>query len=210
MEIKNTAVSSFLKSFVFSLLLCLFWGFFTFNDLRAVLKGFDFVELLWLIYNATITLLFLIRTRPSVVSMNPVHWVVALVTSFSGFFFFRVEASQNAVLSFTAESFIIFALFLAIFSSFILGRNYDFLPALRGVKTRYLYGIIRHPMYLSSIIIKLGYILKNPSVYNILLFAVIIVLYDKRARYEEGIMANSNVYADYLQKVKYRFIPGIY
>ncbi len=65
-------------------------------------------------------------------------------------------------------------------------------------------------MYLSSIIIKLGYTLKNPSVYNILLLAVVIILYDKRAKYEEGIMSNDNSYVEYLQQVKYRFIPGIY
>jgi len=84
------------------------------------------------------------------------------------------------------------------------------LPALRHVKTQYLYTIVRHPMYLSSIIIKLGYALKNPSVYNILFLAVVIILYDRRAKYEEDIMSHDNSYVDYLQQVKYRFIPGIY
>ena len=65
-------------------------------------------------------------------------------------------------------------------------------------------------MYLSSIIIKLGYALKNPSVYNILFLAVVIILYDRRAKYEEDIMSHDNSYVDYLQQVKYRFIPGIY
>jgi protein-S-isoprenylcysteine O-methyltransferase Ste14 len=65
-------------------------------------------------------------------------------------------------------------------------------------------------MYLSSIIIKLGYVLKNPSIYNTLLLMVITVLYVKRAKYEENIMSHDNSYVDYLQQVKYRFIPGIY
>ena len=86
-EFRNTAIESFLKSRFFSLLLCLFWGYFTFINARTLLKGFDLTELLWLAYNVTISLLFLIRVRPSVVSMNPFHWAVALITSFSGFFF---------------------------------------------------------------------------------------------------------------------------
>jgi protein-S-isoprenylcysteine O-methyltransferase Ste14 len=65
-------------------------------------------------------------------------------------------------------------------------------------------------MYLSSIIIKLGYVLKNPSVYNFLLLMVIIVLYDKRAKYEEEIMSHNDSYVAYLQQVKYRFIPRVY
>ena len=84
------------------------------------------------------------------------------------------------------------------------------MPALRHVKTNFVYQVVRHPMYLSSIIIKLGYALKNPSIYNFLLLIVIIVLYDKRARYEEDIMSHNDFYIAYSHKVKCRFIPGIY
>ncbi|MHC4459751.1 MAG: methyltransferase family protein [Planctomycetota bacterium] len=210
MEIKNATIESFLKSFAFSLLLCLFWGSFTLIHTRALLKGFDFTELLWLVYNVTISLLFLIRVKPSVVSMNLIHWTVALITSFSGFFFVREAANSNPILLFTADALILFALFLGIVASLILGRSYDFLPALRRVKTELVYQLVRHPMYLSSIVIKVGYVLKNPSIYNALLAAVIIALYDKRAKYEEDILSHDNSYVDYLQKVKYRFIPGIY
>ena len=210
MEIKNTKIESFLKSFAFSFLLFLFWGFFCVTGIQSLLKGFDFIQSLWLIYNITISLLFLIRVRATVVSMNPIHWIVALTASFSGFFFSRTGTDHNFILSFTADSFIIIAVFLGIITAFILGRSYDFLPALRDVKTEYLYKIVRHPMYLSSIIIKMGYTLKNPSVYNILLLAVVIILYDKRAKYEEGIMSHNDSYVEYLQQVKYRFIPGIY
>jgi len=209
-EIKSTKVESFLKSFGFSFLLCLFWGYFCFTNIQVLLKGVGFTQLLWLIYNLTISLLFLIRVRPAVVSMNPVHWIVALGTSFSGFFFFSTDANHNSVLLFIADNLIILAVFVGITTAFILGRSYDFLPALRGLKTQYLYKIVRHPMYLSSIIIKLGYVLKNPSVYNVLLLMVVIILYDRRAKYEEGIMSHDSSYADYLQEVKYRFIPGVY
>jgi len=210
MEIKNNTIESFLESFTFSFLLFLFWGYFSLIHIRTILKGFDFTELLWLIYNVTISLLFLIRVKPAVVSMNLVHWMVALITSFSGFFFSRLDTNDYPLLLFTADTLIIFAVFLGIVTALILGRSYDFLPALRHVKTKFVYQIVRHPMYLSSIIIKLGYVLNNPSVYNILFLMVIIVLYDKRAKYEEYIMSHNNSYVEYLQQVKYRFIPGIY
>lgn len=210
MEIKNTKIELFLKSFTFSFILFLFWGYFCLTGIQSLLKGFDFIQSLWLVYNVTISLLFLIRIRPTVVSMNPAHWIVALITSFSGFFFFRTAAIHNSVLLLIADSLIIFAVFWGIMTAFTLGRSYDFLPALRRVKTQYLYQIVRHPMYLSSIIVKLTYILINPSFYNLLLLAVITFLYDKRAKYEESIMSNDNLYSAYMQKVKYRFVPGIY
>lgn len=142
--------------------------------------------------------------------MNLIHWTVALITSFSGFFFVREGTNSNPILLFTADALILFAIFLGIVAALILGRSYDFLPALRHVKTELAYQLVRHPMYLSSIVIKFGYLLKNPSIYNALIAVIITVLYDKRAKYEEDIMSHNNSYVDYLQKVKYRFIPGIY
>jgi len=208
-EIKNRTIESFLKSRNFSFLLCLFWGYFTFIHTRTLLKGFDLTELLWLAYNVTISLLFLIRVRPSVVSMNIIHWATALITSFSGFFFME-GANSKPILLLTSEVLIVFAILLGIVTAIILERSYDFLPALRHVKTRYVYQIVRHPMYVSSIIIKLGYALKNASMYNSVLSVVIIVLYDRRARFEEDIMSHDDSYVEYMKKVKYRFIPGIY
>jgi protein-S-isoprenylcysteine O-methyltransferase Ste14 len=210
MQVRNTTIESFLKSFAFSGLLCLVWGSFSVFHGRRLLESFEFTELLWFVYNVTISLLFLVRVRPSLVSMNLVHWVVALVTCFSGFIFVRQDTNGGPILSFAADSLIVFAIVLGIVTAFILGRSYDFLPALRHVKTEYVYEIVRHPMYLSSIIIKLGYVLKNPSIYNICLLMVITVLYDKRAKYEEEIMSRSDSYVMYLRRVKYRFMPGIY
>ena len=78
------------------------------------------------------------------------------------------------------------------------------------MRTWGVYQIVRHPMYASSIIIKLGYILKNLSVYNFALLVALIILYDRRARYEEDIMSHDDSYVEYIKQVKYRFIPGIY
>lgn len=210
MQIQNSTIESFLKSFGFSVLLCLVWGSFSVFHAQALLKSLEFTELLWFVYNVTISLLFLIRIRPSVVSMNLIHWVVALITSFSGFIFLRQAANNGRILSLAADSLIVFAIVLGIVTALTLGRSYDFLPALRHVKTGYAYKIVRHPMYLSSIIIKVGYVLKNPSIYNICLLMVIIVLYDRRAKYEEDIMSGSDSYVSYLRRVKYRFMPGVY
>ena len=117
---------------------------------------------------------------------------------------------SNSVLVNTAYILVIAANILGFLTAFTLGRSFGLFPALRKVKTRYVYQIVRHPMYLASMFFKLGYVLKNPSVYNILLLAVVVILYDRRAKYEEDIMSHDNSYVDYLQQVKYRFVPGIY
>jgi hypothetical protein len=39
---------------------------------------------------------------------------------------------------------------------------------------------------------------------------LVVVLYDRRAKYEEDILSHDRLYAEYLQRVKYRFVPGVY
>ncbi len=65
-------------------------------------------------------------------------------------------------------------------------------------------------MYLSAIAVKVGYVLKHPSGFNALLLLAFPVLYDRRARYEEKVLSRDESYADYLRRVRYRFLPGIY
>ncbi len=199
----------FLKSFIFSFLLFLYVGYSVVNRSISLINEFDFVELVRVIYSVTVSLLFLIRTKPAIVSMNPIHWAIALVTSFSAHFFIRESGTGNGVLADTAYILVIAAGILAFLTALTLGRSFGLFPALRKVKTKYVYQIVRHPMYLAFIIFKFGYVLKNPSIFNILLLAVVIILYDKRAKYEEDILSNDNSYVDYLHQVKYRFVPGI-
>ena len=65
-------------------------------------------------------------------------------------------------------------------------------------------------MYLSSILIRLGYLSAHTSIYNTAVFAVMVWLYVKRVHYEENIMQQDDRYIEYMQHVRYRFLPGIY
>jgi protein-S-isoprenylcysteine O-methyltransferase Ste14 len=209
-EIRNATIDSFLRSSACSILLSLSCVLLAVPHAWALLQGFDVFELLHLAYNVTVAVLFLIRTRPSLVSLSPRHWAVALLTSVSGFFFIRTSRNPHAVLLLTADTLIGAGVLLALAAALVLGRSFDLFPALRRVKTRYVYQIVRHPIYLSALVLRLGYVLKNPSIYNAVLLLLVAVLYDRRAKYEEDILSHDHSYVEYLQQVKYRFVPGIY
>jgi len=201
-------VERVVKSFGFSLALFLIFGAMTVSRGRSLFTEFRWMELLWLFYNGTLCVLFLIRSRPSVVSLHPVHWLVALLTSFSGLFLQQRPAAPPA-LETIADVMIVAGILASVVAGISLGRSYDVFPALRGLTTGWIYGLIRHPMYLSSIVIRLGYVLKHPSAYNLLIFAGIVWLYDLRAGYEESVLENDPRYADYRNRVRFRFVPGI-
>ena len=74
-----------------------------------------------------------------------------------------------------------------------------------------LYSVIRHPMYLASIIIFLSIPLILGSFYSFVIFLGYPVLIVKRIKYEEMFLEKELPgYKEYTKKVKYRLIPHIW
>jgi protein-S-isoprenylcysteine O-methyltransferase Ste14 len=74
-----------------------------------------------------------------------------------------------------------------------------------------LYGIIRHPMYTSTILLFLSIPLVRCSGIAFLLFLAYPILIAKRIRNEEQVLEEGLAgYREYKQKVKYRLIPFIW
>ncbi len=197
------------SGFGFSVLCFLIWGGLTALRARHLVDGFSWMEFIWLVYIATFAVLFLVRSRPTAVSLNPLHWVVALLVSFSGMFF-ENESAGIAGTEAVANGVVLLGIVGSGTAALALRRSYDFLPALRGVTTDWLFRFIRHPMYVSSILIRLGYLGMHASMYNVAIFTVMVGLYVKRVDYEEDIMQRDERYIEYMRQVRYRFLPGIY
>ena len=189
---------------------CGVWVALTAGRTRTLLRSWDPIDALWVAYNAILAGLFLIRSRPAVVSMNPVHWIVALLTSFSGLFFGKQPDSASPGLSGVADVLIVAGLIFSGLTALYLGRSYDFLPALRGVQTRGPYRFVRHPMYALSLLMRFSYVLKHPSPQNVVILLIVILLYDRRAAFEESIMRHDARYRSYEEMVRCRFLPKVY
>lgn len=95
-------------------------------------------------------------------------------------------------------------------SLFCLGRSFGIVPANRSVKCSGVYRFVRHPLYASELLFYFGFLLGNPSPYNFA--AVFLVLAGQiwRAAAEERILRRDAVYGEYMDKVRYRLIPGVY
>ncbi len=210
MAAQETLLERVLKSFAFSVAMFLLWGTLTAIRGRSLLLDFDRMELLWVVYNAVLCILFLIRSKPSVVSTNPIHWAIALITAFSGLLFERHRVHLGLPYGITAHSFILIGIACGGAALLMLGRSYDLFPALRRIKTRWFYGWVRHPIYICAMVVRLGYVMLNLSPFNVSFFLVIVWLYDRRAAFEESILASDECYLAYARRVPYRFVPGVY
>ena len=74
-----------------------------------------------------------------------------------------------------------------------------------------LYGIVRHPMYMATIVLFLSMPLVLGSLYSFIIMLVYIPIIAKRIRNEEKVLEESLPdYKEYKQKVKYKVIPFIW
>lgn len=74
-----------------------------------------------------------------------------------------------------------------------------------------LYGIVRHPMYTSTILLFLSMPLVLGSFFSFLIFLFYPIITVKRIRNEEEVLGKSLAgYSEYKQSVKYRLIPFIW
>lgn len=91
-----------------------------------------------------------------------------------------------------------------------LGRSFGLLPANRGIVSRGLYRVVRHPIYLGYVVTHAAFLAANPSVGN----AAVLVAADAalllRAREEERTLVRDREYAAYCRRVKWKVLPGIY
>jgi protein-S-isoprenylcysteine O-methyltransferase Ste14 len=91
-----------------------------------------------------------------------------------------------------------------------LGRSFGLMPANRGVVSSGLYRVVRHPIYMGYLITHAGFLLANPTVWNIgmLLTADVVLMW--RAVCEEHTLCKDPAYRAYQDLVRWRVLPGVF
>ena len=179
------------------------WGWYQAGEL------WQFVEITFLAHMVVLLILVIIRTRHIAIDRNVFHQAVALVAFFSGLAFVG-EKTANESLLWLARIVTCVALVLGILTQINLGRSFGILISRRRIKTNFLYGVIRHPMYFTDILFKIGMFLKMPSWGNTAVLVLGVACYIYRAILEERFLAQTQEYCEYMKKVKYRLLPRVF
>jgi protein-S-isoprenylcysteine O-methyltransferase Ste14 len=101
-------------------------------------------------------------------------------------------------------------LIIVVFGKISLGRSFGLAPANRGVVSSGMYRVVRHPIYLGYLITHVGFVIANPVQWNLAVLAAADVALLLRAICEERTLAQDEQYRAYMQRVRWRIVPGAF
>jgi protein-S-isoprenylcysteine O-methyltransferase Ste14 len=153
--------------------------------------------------------LFLVRRAPLATSHRPLAWVAALLGAFTMLGARPVSSPDAGPLAlFEIVQLVGFGIVIVALGT--LGRSFGIVAANRGVKTRGLYGFVRHPAYSGYLVSYFGYVAENMSARNVILLMVATGAQVVRMGEEERMLRDDSAYREYLSRVPHRLVPYVY
>jgi protein-S-isoprenylcysteine O-methyltransferase Ste14 len=101
-------------------------------------------------------------------------------------------------------------LMIVVLGKLSLGRSFGLSPANRGVVSTGMYRFVRHPIYLGYLITHVGFVAAKPADWNLAVLALADLALMLRAVREEKTLAQDEAYREYMQRVRWRVIPGVF
>ena len=105
---------------------------------------------------------------------------------------------------------LLFGFVVQVASKLTLGRSFGIVAANRGVKIDGPYRFVRHPIYLGYTIAHIGFLLGFPSLHNLIIYSVALVIQIARLLREERLLMQDPRYRAYMRQVPYRLIPRVF
>ena len=174
------------------------------------LKGtLGYVEISFTIQSLLVGVIILIRKHHQAFHTNGLHQAVAMIAFCSGAAFIGQPATGNPLANHISQVVIFFANVLGVATVVNLGRSFGILIAFRELKSHGLYGIVRHPMYATDILLRIGFLINHTNLFTVIVFIISTGCYVYRAILEERFLIRTPGYREYMQRVKYRFIPFV-
>jgi protein-S-isoprenylcysteine O-methyltransferase Ste14 len=172
----------------------------------ATLPGRAVVTWLLVAQDVLLAALLLVRRSSRGVSTRRSDRLVAVAALVLPLGLQAPGASAGSVLAILETA----GLVLALLATATLGRHLGVLPAMRGITTRGVYAVVRHPMYAAYLLLFAAYVAGAPTPRNASIGLVTTALLVARLRAEEAVLRQHLDYQEYCRRVRWRLVPGCY
>lgn len=154
-----------------------------------------------------VTMIF--RRAPTRVTPNPLYWLLAFVATYWSILVLGLlQQGRPLVSSWITDAIAILGLLVIIWARVSLGRNIGFVPAQRELVSTGAYAYMRHPVYAGGLVASLAFVLRAYSPQNALLLGLGVFWFIPiKSLVEENFLRADPQYAEYMRKVRARWIP---
>ena len=166
-------------------------------------------NLLLLPAEGLVVIFLLSRRRTENISLHWQDWLLALSATVAPLLV-QPGNTTPLVWPICGAGLMLSGMVIQVHAKLALGRSFGCVPANRGLKLCGPYRFVRHPMYAGYLLGHLAFLLVNPSIWNLVVYAVSYALQIPRLLNEERLLAEDAEYRIYQSIVKYRLIPGLY
>lgn len=178
--------------------------------MRIRVFGFDLPRIVAVIHIFVVVGTMISRRVPSRITPNPLFWLLAFVATYWGLAAATLAPRGRPLLpNWGTNAIAICSLVILLWARLSLGRNIGFVPAQRQIVTHGAYRYMRHPIYTGLFLSYLGIVLHSYSAVSVALFSAAIFWLVIKSFVEEGFLRTDPQYAAYLQRVRWRWVPGI-
>ena len=188
-------------------LLATFFILFAIANAKSFLVNPRLSVFLIVVTEAIVAIFLVIRRNPEETQHSWQTWSTTALGTLAPFLLRPIDATADVLLG---NIFQISGFALQILALLALNRSLGLLPAYRGIKSKGMYGWVRHPLYLAYLITLTGYFINNPSLANLIVIVSGTAFLVMRIHYEEALLFRYTDYVRYADKTRWRLIPAIW
>ncbi len=168
-------------------------------------------HLVWLVLisETTVMVFTLIRRPTQAISLRLGDWLLAITATAAPMMIQTANDPVNA-LRIAGVMLVMLGNLGQASAKLALARSFGIAPANRGIKVSGPYRLVRHPMYAGYLVVHIGVVLMMPLPINVVIYAIGWTAQIRRILAEEALLGQDAVYRDYMAKVRWRLIPGVF
>jgi protein-S-isoprenylcysteine O-methyltransferase Ste14 len=153
----------------------------------------------------------IIRRPPKRVTPNPWYWLLAFVATYWQILVLGLlQQGRPLVAYWITDAIAASSIVVVIWARLSLGRNIGFVPAQRELVHSGAYAYMRHPVYTGGFLAALAFLLRAYSPQNALLLGLGVFWFiPVKSLVEEDFLRADPQYADYMRRVRARWIPFV-
>jgi protein-S-isoprenylcysteine O-methyltransferase Ste14 len=174
------------------------------------LYGFDTARAFLAIHLLAFVIPMIFRRPPVRVTPNPWFWLLAFVATYWNLLTAGITGRGHPLAPRSITGLLaLFGMVIVMIARLKLGRNIGLVPAQRKIVTGGIYDVVRHPIYAGGFVLIFSVMLSSYSPLNTVLFSIGILLFMIKSIVEENFLRADPEYAAYMQRVRWRWCPGI-